>query len=83
MDIYVGNLSYDVTEDELRQLFESYGEIHSIKIIKDRYTGRSKGFGFIEMPVEDDANTAISNVNGTSLNGRELKVNKAQPRRSF
>lgn len=83
MDIYVGNLSYDVTEDELKQVFENYGEIHSVKIIKDRYTGRSKGFGFIEMPAEDEAKEAISNVNGTSLNGREIKVNKAQPRRSF
>jgi RNA recognition motif-containing protein len=78
--IYVGNLSYDVKEDDLRQAFESFGDVYSVNIIKDRYTGRPKGFGFVEMPVEDEAKAAIKGINGTTLNGREIRVNEARPR---
>ena len=80
MNIYVGNLSYDVTEDDLRQAFESFGQVVSAKIIKDRYTIRSRGFGFVAMPVEDEAKAAIKGMNGKDLKGRELSVNEARPR---
>ena len=80
MNIYVGNLSYDVTEEDLREAFESFGEIDSVKIIKDNYSGRSKGFGFIEMPNNADAQSAINSLNDKELKGRTLNVNKARPR---
>ncbi len=77
--IYVGNLSYDSTEDSLRNLFEQYGDVISAKIIMDRYTGRSRGFGFVEMESEDCQN-AIQALDGYELDGRSLKVNEAKPR---
>ena len=80
MNIYVGSLSYDVTENELKQVFEAYGEVESVKVIKDYYTGKSKGFGFVEMPERASAESAIDGLNGTELKGRTLKVNKARPR---
>jgi RNA recognition motif-containing protein len=80
MNIYVGNLSYDVTEEDLKETFESFGEIESVKIIKDNYSGRSKGFGFIEMPNNADAQSAINGLNDKELKGRTLNVNKARPR---
>ena len=80
MNIYVGNLSYEVTEEDLKQVFEAYGEVESVKIIKDYYTGKSKGFGFVEMPARAGAESAIDGLNGTELKGRTLKVNKAKPR---
>jgi len=80
VNIYVGNLSYDVKEDELRQAFESFGEVYSVNIIKDRYSGRPKGFGFVEMPNENEARAAIKGINGTVMNGREIRVNEARPR---
>ena len=80
MNIYAGNLSFDVTEDELRQAFESFGQCSSVRVITDRDTGRSKGFGFVEMPDDNEAQAAISALNGTELNGRALKVNEARPR---
>lgn len=80
MNIYVGNLSYDMTEDDLRKVFEEYGKVESVKIIMDRYSGRSKGFGFVEMPNEDEAKKAIGELNGKSVMGREIKVNEARPR---
>lgn len=80
MNIYVGNLSYNLTEDELRQAFEEYGQVVSAKIIMDRYSGRSKGFGFVEMPSDEEAKSAISGANGKELKGRELKVNEAKTR---
>ncbi len=80
MNIYVGNLNYDTTEDELKQAFEQYGQVESVKIISDRYTGRSKGFGFIEMPGDDDARAAIEALDGSDMGGRNLKVNEAKPR---
>ena len=81
MNIYVGNLAREVTEDELREAFEAFGEVASAKIITDRISGESRGFGFVEMPVDDKAKEAMSGLNGTDLKGREIKVNEARPRR--
>lgn len=80
MNIYVGNLAYSVTEDELRSAFAQFGDVSSVNVIMDRGTGQSKGFGFVEMPNDSDADTAINALNGTPLNGRNLKVNQARPR---
>jgi RNA recognition motif-containing protein len=80
MNIYIGNLSYEVTEEDLKQAFEAFGQVESAKLIKDMYTGRSKGFGFVEMPDNADAQSAIDGLNDTELKGRTLKVNKARPR---
>ena len=78
--LYVGNLSYTATEDELRQLFSQAGSVKSVSVIKDRDTGRSKGFAFVEMASDDDAQKAISQFNGQSFQDRSLKVNVARPR---
>jgi RNA recognition motif-containing protein len=78
--IYVGNLPYQITEDELRDAFAAYGEVSSAKIIMDRETGRSKGFGFVEMPDSSTAGKAIDGMNGQQLNGREVRVNEARPK---
>ena len=78
--IYVGNLSFEISSRELRETFEKYGEVAFAKIVKDRETKRSKGFGFVEMPNEEEALTAIDALNKTLLKGRELTVNKARPR---
>jgi RNA recognition motif-containing protein len=80
MNIYVGNLPYNVTEDELRNMFAEYGEVSSANIITDKYSGESKGFGFVEMPKQADAEEAIKALNGSSAKGRSLKVNQARPR---
>jgi len=80
MNIYVGNLSYDATEEDLRQAFEAFGQVESINIIKDRYSGESKGFGFVEMPAKAEAQSAIEGLNGKELKGRALKVSEARPR---
>jgi len=80
MNIYVGNLSFNTTEEHLRQAFESYGEISRVSIVTDKYTGESRGFGFVEMPGKDEGMAAISGLNGQELNGRELNVNEARPR---
>jgi len=80
MNIYVGNLSFKTTEDELRQAFANVGEVSSVNIIKDKFTGESKGFGFVEMADQNEATTAISTLNGKELNGRALNVNEARPR---
>ena len=80
MNIYAGNLSYEVTEEDLKQAFEAFGNVESVKIIKDKYTDRSKGFGFVEMPDNGDAQSAIDGLNDTELKGRTLMVNKARPR---
>ena len=80
MNIYVGNLSYDITEDDLRQAFEAFGEVESAKIIKDMNSGRSKGFGFVEMPDNSNAQSAIDGLDGQELKGRAVKVNQAKPR---
>ena len=80
MNIYVGNLSYDMTEDDLRTTFQAYGDVDSANIITDRDSGRSKGFGFVEMPNDDHAKAAIDELNDTELSGRNVTVNKARPR---
>ena len=83
MNIYVGNLSYEMNEEDLRSSFEDHGDVDSTKIIMDRETGRSKGFGFVEMPDESEATAAIRELNEAMVNGRPLKVNEAKPRREF
>ncbi|MEE9609618.1 MAG: RNA-binding protein [Desulfatiglandales bacterium] len=80
MNIYVGSLSYDVTEEDLKQAFEAFGEVESVKIIKDMDSGRSKGFGFVEMPRQAEAQSAINDLNGKELKGRTINVNEARPR---
>jgi RNA recognition motif-containing protein len=80
MNLYVGNLSYRLSEDQLREAFEEYGNVTSCTIIKDRTTGESKGFGFIEMPERAEAEAAINSLNGRELQGRKLNVNEARPR---
>lgn len=80
MNIYVGNLPYVATEDELRSAFAPFGEISSVAIIKDKMTGKAKGFGFVEMPNNAEAEHAIEQLNGTDLGGRNITVNEARPR---
>ena len=80
MNIYVGNLSRETTEDELRQAFEAFGQVTSVNVIKDRYSGESRGFGFVEMATKSEAQAAINGVNGTTLGERTLSVNEARPR---
>ena len=79
-NLYVGNLSYDTTEDTLRTLFAEYGEIESVNLISDRYTGRSRGFAFVEMSTEQAAQEAMSGMNGKQVDEREIKVDKAKPK---
>ncbi len=80
MNIFVGNLSFTATDQDIRQLFEQYGVVDEIRVITDRDTGRSKGFGFVEMPDGQAAKAAISGVQGKELDGRALTVNEAKPR---
>jgi RNA recognition motif-containing protein len=80
MNIYVGGLSYDATETDLREAFEAFGAVTSVNIIKDQFTGQSRGFGFVEMPTSSEAQAAISGLNGKDLKGRTLNVNEARPR---
>jgi len=80
MNIYVGNLPWSSSEEELRATFEAFGEVSSAKIIMDRETGRSRGFGFVEMPDDDSARSAIAAMNDKDMNGRSLRVNGARPR---
>jgi RNA recognition motif-containing protein len=79
-NLYVGNLSYDTTEETLRTLFAEYGEIESVNLISDRYTGRSRGFAFVEMSTEQAAQEAMSGLNGKQVDDREIKVDKAKPK---
>ena len=81
MNIYVGNLNFKVKESELQEIFENYGEVISVKIIADKYSGRSKGFGFVEMQNDEEAQKAIEGLNGTSVKEREIVVNEAKPKR--
>ena len=81
MNVYVGNLSYDLSEEDLKTAFEEYGEVTSAKIVSDRYSGRSKGFGFIEMSSDDEAKAAIEGLSGKELAGRAIVVYEARPRR--
>ncbi len=80
MNIYVGNLSYEVTEEDLRLAFEPFGQVKSAAIIKDKYSGQSKGFGFVEMSSKTEAQSAIDGLNGKDLKGRALNANEARPR---
>ena len=80
MKIYVGNLSYEVTEEELRQEFQAFGEVESVSVITDKYSGRPKGFAFVEMPTASEAQAAIAELNGKTLKERTLNVNEARPR---
>ena len=80
MNIYISNLSFKVEDNDLRQLFEEYGEVTSAKVVMDRYTGRSKGFGFIEMPDDEAAQKAITELNQAEYDGRMITVNEARPR---
>ena len=80
MNIYVGNLSDDVSEENLRQAFESFGQVTSARIIKDKYTGQSRGFGFVEMLEQAQAQAAIKSLNGKELLGKQMSVNEARPR---
>jgi len=78
MKIFIGNLSYNVTEGDLRQTFESFGQIASATVIKDEQSGRSKGFGFVDMPVQAEAQSAIAALNGQAFKGRTITVNEAR-----
>ena len=80
MNIYVGNLAYSATEDELRSAFGAFGQVTSVKIVRDRETGRSRGFAFVEMEDGEGAQNAVAQMNGRDLNGRNLVVNEARPR---
>ncbi len=79
MNIYVGNLSPDVADDVIREVFESFGDVTSAKVIKDRFTHQSRGFGFVEMPEQFQAQAAIKSLNGKELQGKQMKVNEARP----
>jgi len=78
--IYVGNLSFDTTDEQLTQMFQPFGQVSSARVIKDKFTGRSRGFGFVEMDNNEEADKAIAELNGKSVDGRALKVSEAQPR---
>lgn len=80
MNIFVGNLSYQATDDELRQAFEAFGTVSSASVIMDKFTGRSRGFGFVEMPNAEEAQKAINALNDTAIAGRPVKVNEARPK---
>ncbi|NIR53115.1 RNA-binding protein [candidate division KSB1 bacterium] len=80
MNIYVGNLSLDVTQDDLQKAFEAFGKVETANVIRDKYSGESRGFGFVEMPIRDQAESAIKGLNGTELMGKTLKVSQARPR---
>jgi len=80
MNIYVGNLSYEVTDEDLRQEFEEFGQVESANVIKDKFSGESRGFGFVEMPSKDEAMAAISGLEDRELKGKKINVNEARPR---
>jgi RNA recognition motif-containing protein len=80
MNIYVGNLAYTVTEDDLKDAFSTFGNVTSVKLITDKFSGQSKGFGFVEMANNSEADTAIKKLNGTALKDRNITVNQAKPR---
>lgn len=80
MNIYVGNLSHDVSEDDLRQSFEAFGQIQSVMIVKDKFSGQSRGFGFVEMASKNEAQSAIDGLNNKELKGQTLNVNEARSR---
>ena len=79
MNIYAGNLSRGITEEDLQNAFENYGTVDNVNLIKDRYSGESKGFGFIEMPTKEEAKAAIEGLDGTNIKGKNIRVNEALP----
>lgn len=83
MNIYVGNLNYKVNENDLTDIFKEYGAVNSAKVIMDKYNGRSKGFGFVEMSDDNEAKKAIEELNGATLENREIIVNEAKPKREY
>jgi len=82
MNIYVGNLDFKVNENDLKEIFEEYGTVSSVKIISDKYSGTSKGFGFVTMEEQDEANKALEELNGATFKDREIIVNEAKPRKT-
>ncbi|UCH62283.1 MAG: RNA-binding protein [Fidelibacterota bacterium] len=80
MNIYIGNMSHEVTEEDLQQAFEAFGQVESVTILKDRFTGESRGFGFVEMPVKEEAQAAIEGLNAQEMKGQAVNVNEARPR---
>jgi RNA recognition motif-containing protein len=80
MNIYIGNLSFDTTEDEIQQACSAFGQVATVNLIKDKFSGESRGFGFVEMPTKAEADAAIAGLNGTELKGRTITVNEARPR---
>ena len=82
MNMYVGNLTFSVNEDDLKAAFSEFGEIENVKIIKDRFSGQSKGFGFVEMPSNSEADKAIKALNGTPIKGQAIKISQANPKTS-
>lgn len=80
MNVYVGNLSFEVNEDDLQQAFSTFGQVATVNIIKDKFSGESRGFGFVDMPAKAEAEAAIAGLNGTELKGRTITVNEARPR---
>lgn len=80
MNFYIGNLAFSVTEDDLKNLFAEFGEVSSVKIVKDRFSGQSKGFGFLEMPDNSEADKAIKALNGRMLKGRNIKISQVESR---
>ena len=80
MKLYVGNLAFTVSEEELTKIFTEFGEVETVDLIKDRFSGESKGFGFVDMPNNSEADVAIKALNGTIMGGRNIKVNQAQPK---
>ena len=80
MNIYAGNLSLEVTEEDLREAFEAFGQVESVTVIKDKFTGESRGFGFVEMPAKAEAQAAIDGLNAQEIKGRAVNVNEARPR---
>ncbi len=80
MNIYVGNLSFEVTDEDLQQAFSAFGQITTVSVVKDKFTGQSRGFGFVEMPNSAEAQAAIAGLNGKEIKGRALNINEARPR---
>jgi len=83
MNIYVGNLPFSTDDNKLREIFEAHGAVSSAKVISDKFTGRSRGFGFVEMDSDDEGRAAISALDGKEVDGRELRVSEARPKREF
>lgn len=80
MNLYIGNLSHDVTDEDLREAFEAYGTVASAKVIRDNFTGMSRGFGFVEMPNNAEADVAMKTLNGEELKGKNIKISEARPK---